>query len=49
LIERKIKHIAEDIGFFEEEDISVRISDKDKFALYLLLVAHPLSDGSDNG
>ena len=29
LIERKIKHIAEDIGFFEEEkDISVRISDK---------------------
>ena len=39
LIERKIKHIAEDIGFFEEEDISVRISDKDKFALYSLLVA----------
>lgn len=39
LIECKIKHIAEDIGFFEEEDISVRISDKDKFALYSLLVA----------
>ena len=40
LIERKIKHIAEDIGFFEEEeDISVSISDKDKFALYSLLVA----------
>ena len=39
LIERKIKHIAENIGFFEEEDISVRISDKDKFALYSLLVA----------
>ena len=39
LIERKIKHIAEEIGFFEEEDISVRISDKDKFALYSLLVA----------
>ena len=39
LIERKIKHIAEDIGFFEEEDISVRINDKDKFALYSLLVA----------
>ena len=39
LIERKIKHIAEDIGFFEEEDITVRISDKDKFALYSLLVA----------
>ena len=38
LIERKIKHIAEDIGFFEE-DITVRISDKDKFALYSLLVA----------
>ena len=39
LMERKIKHIAEDIGFFEEEDISVRINDKDKFALYSLLVA----------
>ena len=39
LIERKIKHIAEDIGFFEMEDISVRMSDKDKFALYSLLVA----------
>lgn len=39
LIERKIKHIAEDIGFFEVEDISVRMSDKDKFALYSLLVA----------
>ena len=39
MIERKIKHIAEDIGFFEEEDISVRINDKDKFALYSLLVA----------
>lgn len=39
LIERKIKHIAEEIGFFEEEDITVRISDKDKFALYSLLVA----------
>ena len=39
LIERKIKYIAEEIGFFEEEDISVRISDKDKFALYSLLVA----------
>ena len=39
LIERKIKHIAENIGFFEEEDITVRISDKDKFALYSLLVA----------
>lgn len=39
LMERKIKQIAEDIGFFEEEDISVRINDKDKFALYSLLVA----------
>ena len=39
LIERKIKHIAENIGFFDEEDITVRISDKDKFALYSLLVA----------
>lgn len=39
LIERKIKHIAEDIGFFEEEDISTRMSDKDNFALYSLLVA----------
>ena len=39
LIERKIKHIAENIGFFNEEDITVRISDKDKFALYSLLVA----------
>ena len=39
LIERKIKHIAEDIGFWEEEDISVRMSDKDEFALYSLLVA----------
>lgn len=39
LIERKVKHIAEDIGFYEEEDISDRISDKDKFALYSLLVA----------
>lgn len=39
LIERKIKHIAETIGFLEEEDISVRMSDKDKFALYSLLVA----------
>ena len=39
LIERKIKHIAENIGFFEEEDITVRISDKDKFALYSPLVA----------
>ncbi len=39
LIEKKIKHIAEAIGFFEEEDISVRMSDKDKFALYSLLVA----------
>ena len=39
LMERKIKHIAEEIGFFEEEDITVRISDKDKFALYSLLVA----------
>ena len=38
-IERKIKHIAENIGFFDEEDITVRISDKDKFALYSLLVA----------
>lgn len=39
LIERKIKHIAEDIGFWEEEDVSVRMSDKDEFALYSLLVA----------
>lgn len=39
LIERKIKHIAENIGFFDEEDMTVRISDKDKFALYSLLVA----------
>ena len=39
LIERKIKHIAENIGFFNEEDITVRISDTDKFALYSLLVA----------
>ena len=39
LIERKIKHIAENIGFFEEEDITVMISDKDKFTLYSLLVA----------
>ena len=39
LIERKIKHIAENVGFFEEEDISSRISDKDEFALFSLLVA----------
>ena len=39
LIERKIKRIADDIGFFEEEDIAVGLSDKDKFALYSLLVA----------
>ena len=38
LIEKKIKHIAEDIGFFEEEDIAVVLSDKDRFALYSLLV-----------
>lgn len=38
LIERKIKHIAEDIDFFEEEDIAVVLSDKDRFALYSLLV-----------
>lgn len=38
LIEKKIKHIAEDIGFFKE-DIAVVLSDKDRFALYSLLVA----------
>ena len=37
LIEKKIKHIAEDIGFFKE-DIAVVLSDKDMFALYSLLV-----------
>lgn len=39
LIEREIKHIAEGVGFYEEEDISTRMSDKDEFALYTLLVA----------
>lgn len=38
LIEKKIKHIAEDIGFFKE-DIAVVLSDKYRFALYSLLVA----------
>lgn len=37
LIERKIAHIAEDIGYFEE-DIVVGLSDRDMFALYSLLV-----------
>lgn len=37
LIERKIGHIAEDIGYFEE-DIVVGLSDRDMFALYSLLV-----------
>lgn len=39
LVEKKIKQIAEDIGFNETEDITVCVSDKDKSALYSLLVA----------
>lgn len=39
MIEKNIKHIAEYVGYFDEEDFSISISEKDEFALYTLLVA----------